>query len=103
MKKVFFVSKVNTLPIDDHVSLVTCLLFYQHTRRLEFDGVVENLMVLYKRFQELGGRYVTLGSDAHYSEHVGRGLESALEIAHQCNLQPVYFKERKRMVMKEGE
>ncbi len=74
-----------------------------NTRRLEFDGVVENLMVLYKRFQELGGRYVTLGSDAHYSEHVGRGLESALEIAHQCNLQPVYFKERKRMVMKEGE
>ncbi|MDD4721585.1 MAG: histidinol-phosphatase HisJ family protein [Acidaminococcaceae bacterium] len=74
-----------------------------NTRRLDLDGAAENLIVLYKRFQELGGRYVTLGSDAHYSEHVGRRMQEALAIAQSCNLQPVYFKERKRMVIKEGE
>lgn len=74
-----------------------------NTRRLESGDAVENLTVLYKRFKELGGQYVTLGSDAHYSEHVGRGMQAALDIANRCDLQPVYFKERKRMVMKAGE
>ena len=40
-----------------------------NTRRLDLPSAVESLMVLYKRFKDLGGRYVTLGSDAHYPEH----------------------------------
>lgn len=30
-----------------------------------------------KRFRELGGEYVTYGSDAHYAEHIGKGMEEA--------------------------
>ena len=73
-----------------------------NTRRLDLPSAVESLTVLYKRFKDLGGRYVTLGSDAHYPEHVGRRLQEAVAIACECNLQPVYFKKRKRIVMKEG-
>ena len=41
-----------------------------NTRRLGDDSVIPPLLKLYKRFRELGGRYATLGSDAHYKEHV---------------------------------
>lgn len=30
-----------------------------------------------RRFYELGGKYVTYGSDAHYAEDVGKGMEEA--------------------------
>ncbi|NLU44953.1 MAG: histidinol-phosphatase HisJ family protein [Acholeplasmataceae bacterium] len=73
-----------------------------NTRRLDLPSAVESLMVLYKRFKDLGGRYVTLGSDAHYPEHVGRRMQEAVAVARQCNLQPVYFKKRERIVIKEG-
>ena len=73
-----------------------------NTRRLDLPSAVESLTVLYKRFKDLGGRYVTLGSDAHYPEHVGRRLQEAVAIAYECNLQPVYFKKRERIVIKEG-
>ena len=73
-----------------------------NTRRLDLPSAVESLTVLYKRFKDLGGRYVTLGSDAHYPEHVGRRMQEAMAVARECNLQPVYFKERERIVIKEG-
>ena len=56
------------------------------------------LLPLYKRYKELGGKYCTLGSDAHYTEHIGRRLEIAAVIAKEAELQPVYFKERKMML-----
>ena len=72
-----------------------------NTRRLDEPQAVETLLVLYKRFRELGGRYATLGSDAHYTEHVGRRLGIAREIAEAANLVPVYFEQRKmqRMIL----
>lgn len=33
-----------------------------------------------KRFHELGGKYVTFGSDAHYAEDITAGLESAYDV-----------------------
>ena len=32
-----------------------------------------------KRFRELGGEFVTYGSDAHYAEDVGRGMQEAYD------------------------
>ncbi len=32
-----------------------------------------------KRFHELGGEYITYGSDAHYAEDVGKGMEEAYD------------------------
>ncbi len=72
-----------------------------NTRRLDDKGAVQSLLELYKRYYELGGRYCTLGSDAHYVEHIGRRLELALEMARACKLTPVYFKERKMQLIEE--
>ena len=69
-----------------------------NTRRLDSEAAVKALLPLYKRYKELGGRYCTLGSDAHYTEHIGRRLGVAAAIAKEAELQPVYFKERKMML-----
>ena len=66
-----------------------------NTRRLDSKEAIKALIPLYERYKALGGRYCTLGSDAHYLEHIGRRLDKALEIAKVVGLQPVYFKERK--------
>lgn len=70
-----------------------------NTRRLDDAAAVAGLIPLYKRYKELGGQYCTLGSDAHYEEHVGRRLEEALAIAKECELVPVYFKKRQLVIM----
>lgn len=36
---------------------------------------------LIRRFRELGGQYVTLGSDAHFAKDVGAGLAEAVRLA----------------------
>ncbi len=36
---------------------------------------------LIKRFRELGGKYVTFGSDAHYVEHLAKDFDKAAEAA----------------------
>lgn len=70
-----------------------------NTRRLDDAAAVAGLLPLYKRYYELGGRYCTIGSDAHYKEHVGRRLQEGYNIAEQCRLIPVYFKARKMQLM----
>ena len=37
-----------------------------------------------RRFYELGGRRVTVGSDAHYAHHLGAGLEAGMDLALRC-------------------
>lgn len=39
---------------------------------------------LVKRFKELGGKYVTIGSDAHNCENLGAGIEKGIDIAKVC-------------------
>ena len=72
-----------------------------NTRRLDSLKAVETLEVLYQRYQELGGRYISLGSDAHYKEHVGRRMAVAKKMADNANLVPVYFQDRKMKIMEE--
>jgi histidinol-phosphatase (PHP family) len=66
-----------------------------NTRRFDDKTAVASLLPLYRRYRELGGKYVTLGSDAHRAENVGRGIAAAWEIAESIGLKPVYYKERK--------
>ena len=70
-----------------------------NTRRLDDQKAIDALVALYKRFAELGGKYCTLGSDAHYAEHVGRRMDVALAIARECGLTPVYFKKRQIQII----
>lgn len=72
-----------------------------NTRRLEDPKSRQALVEIYKRYSALGGKYVVLGSDAHYAEHVGRRMTEALAIAEAANLEPVYFKERKMRKMRQ--
>ena len=70
-----------------------------NTRRLDDAAAVAGLLPLYKRYRQLGGKYCTLGSDAHYKEHVGRRLNEALSLAQACDLTPVYFVGRQMKIM----
>ncbi len=54
-----------------------------------------------RRFRELGGELLTLGSDAHFTEHVGAGIDSGYEIAERSGFEYVtYFKDRKPVQIK---
>ncbi|WP_371372309.1 histidinol phosphate phosphatase [Sporomusa aerivorans] len=66
-----------------------------NTRRLTSQAAVDILRPVYQRFYELGGRMVTIGSDAHRPEDIGRRVAAGYDLAADCNLKPVYFKQRK--------
>lgn len=70
-----------------------------NTRRLADPASAAALAKIYKRYAALGGKYCTLGSDAHLQEHVGRGIKQALRLAGECGLRPVYFINRKMHFM----
>jgi histidinol-phosphatase (PHP family) len=70
-----------------------------NTRRLKDEKAVDNLLKIYKRYNELGGKYVTIGSDAHRVEDIGKNFDVAKEIIECCQLKPVYFKSRKMEYM----
>lgn len=65
-----------------------------NSRRLGEKKVNENLVKIYRRFYELGGRTVTLGSDTHSTAGIGKYFDIANEIAEKCSLKVVYYKER---------
>lgn len=66
-----------------------------NTRRIEDEIAFNNFLDIYKRYNELGGKYVTLGSDAHVSEAIGHGFKRGNYIIDKCGLKTVYFKNRK--------
>ena len=48
-----------------------------------------------KRFRELGGKHVTVGSDSHTTKDMGAGIERGFEIAKECGFDHVLiFKKR---------
>lgn len=42
-----------------------------------------------KRFKELGGTMVTVGSDAHYAKDLGAGISEGMDIAKRCGFDSV--------------
>jgi histidinol-phosphatase (PHP family) len=54
-----------------------------------------NLFRLYKRYNELGGTIVTLGSDAHHISRLCRYFDRALGMVREAGLTVVYFRDRK--------
>ncbi len=41
------------------------------------------------RYKELGGKLITVGSDAHYAEHLGSGIAQAYETALRCGFDKI--------------
>ncbi len=66
-----------------------------NTRRLNSISNFTNIMDIYKRFKELGGHYVTIGSDAHIPTAIGANFSCVNEILDRTGLKSVYFKNRK--------
>lgn len=66
-----------------------------NTRRLTNDIAFKNLLDIYTRYRELGGKYITIGSDAHGSSAIYTNFDKAFHLCDKCDLKPVYFKNRK--------
>ena len=64
-------------------------------RRLGAPRGIKELAPVYRRYRELGGRAVTIGSDAHVPNAVGNHYARAQELARAFDLQVVTFRERK--------
>ena len=48
-----------------------------------------------RRFKELGGKHVTVGSDSHFVEHMGAGIEQGMQLAKNCGFDSVLiFRQR---------
>ena len=67
-----------------------------NTTRFGDKSAVGQLAPIYKRYKALGGKYVTIGSDAHATWGLGRYYKAALGLADIAGLEPVYYRERKR-------
>ena len=70
-----------------------------NTRRLENRQAMKELVPVYRRYAEFGGKYITLGSDAHSAERIGMNFARARDFAEALHLQPVTFCERKMVDM----
>lgn len=42
-----------------------------------------------KRYKDLGGELITLGSDSHFAEHVGAGIDQGMALAMECGFNHV--------------
>jgi len=69
------------------------------TRRIGNPSVRKALLNIYKRFAELGGETVTIGSDGHATNVIGRDFKLALNVAAETGLRPVYYKNRQRVFL----
>ncbi len=65
-----------------------------NTRRLNNKIVLKNLYPIYKRYKDIGGKYIAIGSDAHSKEAIGNNFFEAYQFAENLNFKVVYFKNR---------
>lgn len=78
-----------------HAVIETDTVMELNTRRLGNSLALKELMPIYTRYHELGGKFVTLGSDAHTADAIGANFKVAIELAHAAKLKIVTFNERK--------
>lgn len=71
-----------------------------NTRRLDSRERIDTILPIYRRYAELGGKMVTIGSDAHRESEVGRRLDVGMAIAEQCGLSAVRFAKGKPLEIK---
>ena len=89
--------------MDDLIDL-TLRTLAQNGRALEINtsglrgtiGETSPTLKYVKRFRELGGEYVTLGSDAHAAEDLGEGIQQAMELACQAGFSYFTFYKKRQ-------
>ena len=62
-------------------------------------GVTSPDESIVRRYKELGGKLITIGSDAHYAEHLGAGIEQGYELALKCGFDSVAVYQRRMPTM----
>lgn len=70
-----------------------------NTSRLHIKESNDALLDIYKLYRDLGGKYVTLGSDSHIQNNIAKNFDIALSFLETLNLQGVYFDKRKLKLM----
>lgn len=67
--------------------------------RQKFNEPHPNIDII-KRYRELGGEIITIGSDAHYPEHLGYAFDTAYEVLSNCGFKYfTVFKNREPMFL----
>ena len=66
-----------------------------NTRRLVSKNIFMELKPVYESYKNFGGKYVTIGSDAHRAEVIGDHFEDAKNFIDEIGLTVVNFKQRK--------
>ncbi len=51
------------------------------------------------RFKELGGEFITLGSDSHFAEHVGAGIDRGMLLAKECGFDSIALFQQREPVL----
>ncbi len=54
---------------------------------------------LVRRFKELGGKYITIGTDSHNAESVGKGIEEGIEVAKRAGFTQYTIFEKRKPIM----
>lgn len=66
---------------------------------MEMQDTLPNISFV-KRFKEVGGKYITVGSDSHYAQKVGQGINMGLKIACESGFRNVaIFKNHQPVLM----
>ena len=71
-----------------------------NTRRFNTRRAIKELVPVYSRYKELGGKYLTIGSDAHRVDVVGNYFDIALDFANELDLTIVTFCNRQLEICK---
>lgn len=82
---------VDLTPFSDKLDLLFKTLI-KNNKALEINtqglykglGVTSPEEAQIKRYRELGGKYITIGSDAHNCENLGKGIKEGIELAKKC-------------------
>ena len=62
-----------------------------NSAELDTDGLFAPDPWVVKRYLELGGKKITLASDAHFLHEAGRGMEKAVSVLKEFGVQQLYF------------
>ena len=54
---------------------------------------------LVRRYRELGGELVTLGSDAHSTQDLGKGIEEGMEMLQEAGFRYVALYEQRKPIL----
>ncbi len=66
--------------------------------RTEYGRPTPDLEVL-KRYKELGGQYVTIGSDTHYAADIGANIDDGLDLLKQAGFDSITIYDRREPIL----